>query len=163
MLKKCTKCGIEKELNFFSKDKHKKDGLKSSCRDCYKIDHLRRYANDPEGQRKRIQDYRTKLRVINPEKLSLSNRNTKLKKAYGLSVKSVEEMKEKQNYCCFICKKHESIIKGRGLVVDHDHTTGEVRKLLCTSCNTALGLLKEDTSTLVSMIQYISSYKAVPA
>ena len=39
---------------------------------------------------------------------------------------------------------------------DHNHTTGKVRALLCRSCNTSLGLLREDSKILYNMISYIN-------
>jgi DNA-binding sugar fermentation-stimulating protein len=30
------------------------------------------------------------------------------------------------------------------LVIDHCHNTGKVRKLLCTNCNVAIGMFKEN-------------------
>ena len=43
-------------------------------------------------------------------------------------------MLKKQNNCCAICKKHKSKF-ARSLAVDHDHSTGEIRGLLCFWCN----------------------------
>jgi Recombination endonuclease VII len=43
---------------------------------------------------------------------------------------------------------------GRALCVDHDHSTGQVRGLLCKRCNYALGLL-EDTKSLVRAVEYL--------
>lgn len=40
-------------------------------------------------------------------------------------------------------------------VVDHCHTTGAVRGILCSSCNIALGKVKDDTDTLQNMILYL--------
>ncbi len=162
-MKTCTKCTQEKELIFFSKDKYKKDGRRSACKECNTIDHKRRYSINPDGERKRTTEYRANLRITNPEKLKLSNRNTKLKRAYNLSDSLVTEMKKEQNYCCFVCKKHEQDIKGKGLVVDHNHTTGKVRKLLCANCNTALGLLKEDVTIIEQLAEYVNAHRAVPA
>ena len=162
-MKICTKCAQEKELIFFSKDKYKKDGRCSACKECNVVDHVRRYHSNPESERNRSNSYRDNLRKTNPAKLKLSNRNTKLKRAYNLSDDLVTKMKEEQNYCCFVCKKHEQDIKGKGLVVDHDHATGKVRKLLCTGCNTALGLLKEDTTIIKQLAEYVNAYKETPA
>ncbi len=41
------------------------------------------------------------------------------------------------------------------LMVDHDHTTGEVRGLLCHNCNRAIGLLREDPERLRRAIEYL--------
>lgn len=55
---------------------------------------------------------------------------------------------------CKICSRHQSEIIKR-FHVDHDHTTGIVRALLCSSCNQALGLIKENVTILKSMITFL--------
>ena len=159
MLKKCTRCGLEKDIELFSRDKYKSDGRRSHCKECNKQDHIQRYEKDPQAMRDRTRDYRAKLKETNPEKLRLSDRNTKLKRAYGLNHAQVEQMKKDQDYKCYVCCKHESTLGFKGLVVDHDHKTGKVRKLLCNSCNTALGLLGEDVNIMASLIKYTEENK----
>ena len=44
----------------------------------------------------------------------------------------------------------------RKLCIDHDHKTNKVRGLLCHNCNTALGLLNDDTSLMTTLINYIN-------
>ena len=151
----CTKCGLEKEQHLFPKDKQKKTGYKSACKECYKKYDLKRYWSNPEQQRKRVQDYRNSL---SPEQRYLSNRNTKLKQAYGISSDDFEKLKEEQNHCCYVCKTHENKVGSKRLVVDHHHTTGSVRKLLCSNCNTALGLVNENTEILQCLIKYIEEH-----
>lgn len=60
-----------------------------------------------------------------------------------------------QNKVCYICKKDN---KGKTLCVDHDHKTGKVRALLCSSCNKALGLSYEDVNILKAMINYLEKF-----
>lgn len=91
-----------------------------------------------------------------PEKV----RARKLKHRFGITLDQYNEMFEKQEGCCDICKKHQSEFKKR-LAVDHCHTTGEVRALLCASCNQALGMLNEDSKVLKNMILYIKKFKKV--
>lgn len=43
----------------------------------------------------------------------------------------------------------------RGLHVDHDHSTGRVRGVLCDRCNKALGLLDDDSDKIVALAAYI--------
>ena len=62
---------------------------------------------------------------------------------YGLSEEHFRVLLESQNYECAICGKPD-----RSLVVDHNHTTGKVRGLLCNSCNTGIGLLQDSVEVL---------------
>ena len=87
-----------------------------------------------------------------------------IKKKYGLSLDDYLEMVAKQHGVCAVCLQPEiSLYKGvvRRLSVDHDHTTNAMRGLLCSKCNTALGLLDEDTVKMQSLIRYIETYKMV--
>lgn len=42
--------------------------------------------------------------------------------------------------------------------VDHNHTTGKVRAILCSRCNGALGQFCDDTDLLKSAIKYLEKY-----
>ena len=61
-------------------------------------------------------------------------------------------MAQEQNNVCLICKQEKK------LVVDHCHDTGTVRGLLCSECNTSIGLLKETPQYFVNAIQYLERY-----
>lgn len=43
------------------------------------------------------------------------------------------------------------------LAIDHDHKTGKIRGLLCTRCNTAIGLLNDNIDFLRRAIMYLNS------
>ena len=75
-----------------------------------------------------------------------------LRKKYGITQAHYDKMYDEQEGKCYLCDKKVTRYK---LAVDHCHKTGRVRKLLCTSCNAALGMLKEDKQTLSNMISYI--------
>ena len=64
-------------------------------------------------------------------------------RSYGLSEKHFRLLLVSQNYECAICGKLD-----RNLVVDHNHTTGKVRGLLCSPCNTGIGLLQDSVEVL---------------
>ena len=157
-MKTCTKCGNNKLLKEFPKDKLKKDGHKSACKECYKIYDKNRYWKNPEESRKRINEYRNRIKIENPEKLILSNRNTKLKRAYGITHNDYLVMLEQQDYKCACCGVDNKNAGIKGLVVDHNHTTGKIRQLLCHQCNTALGLLKEDINIINNLLKYIRKH-----
>lgn len=87
----------------------------------------------------------------------ISTRN-KLKRKHGFTQTRYTEVWESQRGLCAICKKPETrtrLGKPCRLVVDHNHATGKIRELLCSSCNQALGLIHEDLQTLDNMKEYI--------
>jgi hypothetical protein len=61
------------------------------------------------------------------------------------------DLLEKQDHKCAICGKHESSLK-KGLAVDHDHSTGRIRGLLCFTCNRYLVLMFEKYQHLIPKI-----------
>lgn len=88
-------------------------------------------------------------RKLYPSK-SIKNRDWQLRKLYGIGLDDYERMYAKQKGCCAICKTHRP-----KLYVDHNHETGEVRKLLCQHCNSLLGYCRENVNTLISAIRYL--------
>ena len=70
---------------------------------------------------------------------------------YKLTPEEYERMKSTQNGRCAICKN----ISKKNLSVDHDHTTGKVRGLLCGRCNTMLGMACDSELVLESAIKYL--------
>jgi len=85
-------------------------------------------------------------------------RNAELQRRYGITQQDYEVMIAEQNNQCAICNTTEPGGRhNRGyFVVDHCHTTGKVRKLLCNNCNTALGLVGDNTHILQKMIEYLN-------
>ena len=75
------------------------------------------------------------------------------KRNYGISIDEYDKLFESQNGVCKICNK--SCATGRRLSVDHDHTTGKVRGLLCRNCNVALGYLQDDPLLLERCVLYL--------
>ncbi|WP_442942261.1 endonuclease VII domain-containing protein [Nonomuraea sp. NBC_00507] len=60
-------------------------------------------------------------------------------------------MLEAQGGACAACRR----VTDQNLHVDHCHTTGKVRGLLCVGCNTALGLLAEDSERIRGLLGYL--------
>jgi hypothetical protein len=85
------------------------------------------------------------------------SRDNRLQKSYELSLDDYHIMFENQGGKCAICQKDFSFVK-KNLNVDHDHTTGRVRGLLCSKCNLGLGQFKDDPKLLLNAADYIKSY-----
>lgn len=88
-----------------------------------------------------------------PEKRLEYKRKWMLMSQYGLTVEQFNTLREAQESKCAGCKVH---IEGKNLHVDHCHETGIVRGLLCSNCNTGLGMFKDDPSLLMQMAQYLA-------
>ena len=79
-----------------------------------------------------------------------------LKRNFGITLKQYEEMLSNQENMCAICRRPATQFR-RGLHVNHDHTDGMVRGLLCTPCNIGLGGFRDNPDLLVAAIKYLSS------
>ena len=75
---------------------------------------------------------------------------------HGLSQVAFNALLESQGRVCVICKK--ATWNGRGPFVDHDHTTGKVRGLLCSNCNAAIGLLHDNAERARAIANYLESH-----
>jgi hypothetical protein len=80
-----------------------------------------------------------------------------LNRKYGITPEIYQEMLDKQGGKCAICGTN-SCSTGRRLAVDHCHTTGKVRGLLCAHCNTAIGKFNDDPATIQRAIDYLNRF-----
>lgn len=85
-----------------------------------------------------------------PERRKISNRKWK----YNLGEEQYQQMLKDQDYRCVICGTHQDEVYN-GLHVDHCHNSLSVRGLLCTSCNTGLGLFKDDIGLMLEAVEYL--------
>jgi hypothetical protein len=85
------------------------------------------------------------------------NREWRLTRQYGLDLAKYSDLLLRQSGLCSICK--EPPPEGKALNVDHDHETGEVRSLLCGSCNRGLGLFKDSPEVLLAAHEYLKKHK----
>lgn len=126
--KYCPKCKIDKDASEFTKNKHQHDGLFPYCRDCKYV-----IAKD---------DYKFKGWAKH------------IKRIYGVTVEEYNTLLEQQDGVCAICKNgHE-----HALCIDHDHSTNEIRGLLCKPCNVAIGNMKDEPERLRSAAMYLEMY-----
>jgi nitrate/TMAO reductase-like tetraheme cytochrome c subunit len=145
-MKLCKTCRIEKSLFSFYKNKTYKDGYTSKCKQCHNRQTTENYLKNPQINENNKKRY---FADIDRE------RNRDYKRKYNISIKDYENMLEKQDGKCSICSiKAEDASKNR-LFVDHCHSTGKVRGLLCHHCNTMIGLAKDDVETLLNAVTYL--------
>jgi len=86
------------------------------------------------------------------------DRRRDLKRKYGMTLEDWDELFESQNRSCKICGTDSP--GGKGFWhVDHDHTTNEVRGILCNGCNTGLGHFKDSLENLKKAQEYLKANK----
>lgn len=80
-----------------------------------------------------------------------------MQRNYGIGFKEYDEMFFSQDGKCAICKTDPPKDQHKTrLNIDHCHTTGKIRGLLCDCCNRALGLMRDNTELLQKAIQYLN-------
>lgn len=156
--KVCITCGLWKRRSLFYRKPTAADGRHSECKVCL--------------------NKRTALwQRVNPEKFRRANAanaqhrrdagktlDSDLRSKYGITEVDYNRTLAEQGGRCAICRrKPEDVIENdmRRLAVDHDHETGKVRGLLCTSCNTALGFLQESPEIIQAAADYAYRWVAL--
>lgn len=97
-------------------------------------------------------------------------RRTYIQRKYGMSMEELEAMLYRQEQRCAICRRLwedcVSVKRSRYearflhyLCVDHDHTTGKVRGLLCNGCNTAIGMFGESQERFQAAAEYLAQHR----
>ena len=138
-MKQCNKCRSSKELAEFAVDRAKKDGRRNRCKQC-------------------VSEHAKAARLT-----SNTDRRGYLRSTYGLELEDYDRMYEEQGGTCGICKQAETAVSGKSgkvlnLAVDHCHTTGENRGLLCHNCNRGIGYLQDSTDNLRAAINYLEKH-----
>lgn len=139
--KRCSQCGETKPIEQFSKTRDGKYGpvLRSNCKACASA-RAYRWFLDNRDRAKEVQ----------------RNRNMVLN--YGITADEYRQRAEQQRHVCAICRKPETVERdGKVMLlsVDHCHSTGRVRGLLCNNCNRAIGLLKDNVELLRKAVDYL--------
>lgn len=93
-------------------------------------------------------------------------RGYRYKRNYGIGLVEYKAMFEAQGGLCAVCKRENDVfLKKSGarknLSVDHDHSTGKIRGLLCERCNHSLGKLREDFDIIINLAKYVQEHKGV--
>lgn len=127
--------------------------------------------DDPARNRAKAKRYRVET---NPVGVRRTHVKAQLKRNYGLTPEQYDAMHAAQSGCCQICKRalirqtdetrefigHLAVDVAR---VDHCHTTGAVRGLLCSECNIGLGKFRDSTQFLLNAVRYLDVSRTVQA
>lgn len=146
----CKKCGELKPANEFFRYRDRKGEfrLKARCKVCIRPEKRVHYHNSKE----KIMSSRQKYYVKNRDTIRAKVTAKKL----GIELEVVVELR--QITSCQVCGRTEEE-EGRALAIDHCHNTGDVRGVLCSRCNVALGLLSDDIRTVKNLLDYLSLAK----
>lgn len=138
-VKWCPTCQQSLSVSEFHKDSRRRDGLHGQCKHCKKKARQKRVSRDPEAAKMR-------------------NRAGNIRRKYGITQEDYEEMLAKQDGKCAICGTLEEE-NHLSFCIDHNHSTGKVRELLCVHCNFGIGYFREDIDVLEAAIKYVTKHR----
>jgi len=88
------------------------------------------------------------------------HKRSRLRRVYNLSVEEHDQIRTRQNNRCVICTRTFDTTMPPCL--DHDHTTGTIRAMLCRDCNRGLGCFHDDPVLLQAALTYLLSHSSQP-
>lgn len=134
----CTNCNQVKCLSDFHKCSTLPSGVKNMCKVCVKA-------------------YMHEWHKVRPPMPTMQSRDKHLRQRYGFDHAEYERLLMMQGGCCAICDTTEPGKGFRHFHIDHNHTSGRVRGLLCARCNQAVGLFKEDKKSIQRALSYLEA------
>ena len=142
-MKVCVKCGEEKNLELFAKGRHYKDGRRGTCKRCHTDYVMEYYKANPEKK---------------AEKVRMNSYYKPNWKKHGITKEQYDELVSSTNGKCHSCLDRPATS------IDHDHACCPgshscglcIRGVLCTQCNTSLGLLGDSIDMVTNLLRYIS-------
>lgn len=155
--KTCVKCGLDKPIIEFTPSKAMRAGSLTRCKTCVNVKHggwRARSRNGAGNQRARV--------PMNKEKLKAQWKRRRLRAKYNLTVTDRQLMLAAQEFRCAICEEPFDLEKGtmhNVAHIDHNHTTGQIRGILCSKCNFGIGQFRENCLILVKAIEYLKKYE----
>lgn len=140
--KTCSICKISKTIDSFYI--RERGYIRNECKPCLILKSNDNYKKNFE------------IRKISKKKWAHTVLMPKLRfKLYGISPEQYNFMLEKQDNKCAICKEVKEIIN-----VDHCHSTGKTRGLLCQACNLGLGNFRDKVSNLEEAVKYLIKHSS---
>jgi hypothetical protein len=108
-----------------------------------KVEHV---AYNPEVRRKSY--------LKNKERATQYSTEYNRTRRTGITPQQYLNKLNEQNGVCAICSKECT----RALAIDHNHTTGQLRGLLCNKCNRGIGYLNDDVNLVQKAMEYLKRY-----
>lgn len=157
-LRKCIKCLREKPRSEFYRQPRRKDGLFPYCRQCSNRQSTLWRQNNPDKDKV--------IRQRTAAKHPFGPRASQMKSNYGLDREQYESMLREQDGKCAIPSCGKTLISRFAAkqnspkfvaCVDHDHSNGRVRGLLCNRCNYVVGCVEKHSSIVVDARRYLET------
>ena len=132
-MKTCLKCNTTKPLDDFYTNNQLSDRKTTWCKDCCRAKEKATHKKDP--WKKKFYE-------------------GKIKYGSEMTREKFTHMLEEQSNQCGICQKEML-----SPYIDHDHSTGKIRMLLCHHCNSLLGMAKDNKTILQGAIRYLEKFQ----
>jgi hypothetical protein len=136
----CTRCKERKPVADFKHIPRGRNGRHANCDPC-RLEAARR-------------TNRIRTERASEQEIWRDSRERYLRRKYGMTIAEYDRLLTEQEGACAACGRVVD------LVVDHCHTRGTVRALLCHNCNISLGLMRDDPSALAGLITYLERHRA---
>lgn len=82
-------------------------------------------------------------------------RRAKLRSKYKLTDEELDALFDRADGNCEACGRPFGDAQASKPVIDHDHDTGQVRGVLCTTCNSGIGMLGDDPERLIRALEFL--------
>jgi len=154
--KKCSSCREWKEVNTWFKKTIRSDRGYSQYRPyCVTCN-----SKEIKNRKRRIPSPK---KVYTSFEINRCNQDNYYMMEYGLTLEDYNKMMIIQNNKCGICGREEEVLyiktqKPKSLSVDHCHQSGKARGLLCSKCNTGIGMFKENVENMENAIKYLEDH-----
>lgn len=166
-MKRCTVCAEIKPLDQFNKSRGRP---RSECKICHRAAASAWQKNNRQRYRKRQNEWASrnrercrearrrsykKMTAEQKAKKYAAAEKRRIKNLYGLTWEDYNRLLEQQGGVCNICRIPGRTGRWDKLVVDHCHTTGAVRGLLCSGCNVAIAALGDSVEGVERALQHV--------
>jgi len=142
----CRKCKRTLHVSHFYKSTRTKDGLDTHCKDCQKS-----YVVAWQRKNKdKFNNYQREWRDANKERTAEIAKYSRIFRKYGITREEYDSLMEQTH--CTICNAD---LADRKPALDHCHTTGAIRGVLCNQCNVGLGFFQDSPEILKKAADYL--------
>jgi hypothetical protein len=136
----CRSCKKHLPFEKFSKQASCKSGYRKTCKDCHN-----QYVREVWYKKN------SSKQIASSKKWKDNNKNRVLAQRYKCDLEIIEKLLELGK--CQICESKEN------LHIDHCHSSGKVRGILCRSCNIGIGNFEENIERINSAISYLKKHQ----